>query len=600
MKRLANPSQSQLIALSVLLLSVGAVFGPPLQVAAQPPEKATDMGTTQATGIPQPLATPFSSSSTPTDATFSGPSPRAIGTITGQGTTGYLSKFTGPNAIGNSILFENGGKIGLGTTTPGGLFSVKGTASNIYSIYGSGVGNVILGSSSGGVGIYGQHSNTTGDQSGVLGETSSTSANAAGMLGTSKASSAGAYSAGVRGVNLGRGTAGFGVYGIHAAAGIGVYGLSPSGNGVWGESTNGIGVHGRHTSTSGTTPAILGESNSVVANAVALQGVITSTQSGSSSMGVRGINNGTGSSSIGVYGSQAGSGYGVYGTAPSGYGVYGLALHGTGVVGEADDGNGISGISNSGTGLVGSSTSGDGVSGVGYNSGVSGTGHNYGVSGTGFVGVTGDGDSDSGYGVIGTGSTGVQGSGRIYGVYGTGNTGVYGGISTGGTYAGYFSGNVHVAGNLSKLSGSFKIDHPLHPATEYLSHSFVESPDMMNVYNGNTTTNAKGEAWVTLPNYFQALNRDFRYQLTPIGQFAQAIIGQEIQGTRFQIKTDKPHVKVSWQVTGIRNDVYARQHRIRVEETKARADRGKYLYPAGFGTSSDQQIGPGMPRLAAR
>jgi len=81
---------------------------------------------------------------------------------------------------------------------------------------------------------------------------------------------------------------------------------------------------------------------------------------------------------------------------------------------------------------------------------------------------------------------------------------------------------------LTKGSGSFKIDHPLDPAKKYLSHSFVESPDMMNVYNGNVTTDRHGFAIVTLPSYFEALNRDFRYQLTVIGQFAQAIVAEEI------------------------------------------------------------------------
>ena len=34
---------------------------------------------------------------------------------------------------------------------------------------------------------------------------------------------------------------------------------------------------------------------------------------------------------------------------------------------------------------------------------------------------------------------------------------------------------------MSKPGGSFKIDHPVDPACKYLYHSFVESPDMMNV-----------------------------------------------------------------------------------------------------------------------
>jgi hypothetical protein len=53
--------------------------------------------------------------------------------------------------------------------------------------------------------------------------------------------------------------------------------------------------------------------------------------------------------------------------------------------------------------------------------------------------------------------------------------------------AGNFSGNVSVSGSLSKGGGSFKIDHPLDPANKYLYHSFVESPDMKNIYDGVAT-----------------------------------------------------------------------------------------------------------------
>jgi hypothetical protein len=35
-----------------------------------------------------------------------------------------------------------------------------------------------------------------------------------------------------------------------------------------------------------------------------------------------------------------------------------------------------------------------------------------------------------------------------------------------------------------------------------------------------------------------------------IGQFAQAIVKQEIENNRFTIKTNRPLVKVLWQVTG--------------------------------------------------
>jgi hypothetical protein len=161
---------------------------------------------------------------------------------------------------------------------------------------------------------------------------------------------------------------------------------------------------------------------------------------------------------------------------------------------------------------------------------------------------------------------------------------------------GSFKGNVTVGGNLivngtlSKASGSFKIDHPLDPANKYLSHSFVESPDMMNIYNGNAVTDDRGEAEVVLPDYFEALNRDFRYQLTVIGQFAQAIVGTKIKNHRFTIRTDKPRVEVSWQVTGIRQDAYANAHRIPVEEDKPAVERGYYLHPELYGAPKERGI----------
>jgi hypothetical protein len=102
---------------------------------------------------------------------------------------------------------------------------------------------------------------------------------------------------------------------------------------------------------------------------------------------------------------------------------------------------------------------------------------------------------------------------------------------------------------------------------------------MMNIYNGNITTDSTGEATVYLPSYFDVLNRDFRYQLTVIGSFAQAIVKHEISNNLFVIATDRPHVKVSWQVTGVRQDPYAEAHRTPVEQDKSDIDRGRFLHP---------------------
>ena len=139
-------------------------------------------------------------------------------------------------------------------------------------------------------------------------------------------------------------------------------------------------------------------------------------------------------------------------------------------------------------------------------------------------------------------------------------------------------GGLDVLGLLSKLAGSFKIDHPLDPENKWLYHSFVESPDMMNVYNGNTVTDENGVANVTLPEYFETLNMDYRYQLTVIGIMAQAIILEKIENNQFKIKTNLPHVEVSWQVTGIRNDDFARENRIQPEVAKSGKDAGRRIY----------------------
>jgi hypothetical protein len=149
---------------------------------------------------------------------------------------------------------------------------------------------------------------------------------------------------------------------------------------------------------------------------------------------------------------------------------------------------------------------------------------------------------------------------------------------------------VVVVGNLSKSGGSFKIDHPSDPEHKYLYHSFVESPDMMNIYNGNVVTDGSGSAVVKMPEWFEALNRDFRYQLTVIGQPAQAWVAAEIANGAFAIRTDRAGVKVSWQVTGVRQDPWANAHRIPLEVDKDAVDQGHYLHPELYGHAGEADI----------
>jgi len=226
-------------------------------------------------------------------------------------------------------------------------------------------------------------------------------------------------------------------------------------------------------------------------------------------------------------------------------------------------------VSTAGSGISGQGGVAADFSGISAGAGGSFTGGSSGVSDV-FT-PQGGGDGVDAFG--GDGTNGGSGGGIGIVAHGGLNPG------SGANLAGFFFGDVVVDGNLSKAGGSFKIDHPLDPANKYLYHSFVESPDMMNIYNGNVVTDGSGAAVVTLPEWFETLNRDFRYQLTVIGQFAQAVIESEIANHQFTIKTDKPSVKVSWQVTGIRQDAWANAHRIPVEQDKPEKVRGHYLHP---------------------
>jgi len=156
--------------------------------------------------------------------------------------------------------------------------------------------------------------------------------------------------------------------------------------------------------------------------------------------------------------------------------------------------------------------------------------------------------------------------------------------------AAFLDGPVTVTGFLTKGGGGFKIDHPLDPENKYLNHSFVESPDMKNIYDGTVTLDVRGEALIELPSWFEALNRDFRYQLTCVGGYAPVYVAERLQNNRFRIAGGTPSLEVSWQITGIRKDAFANANRLVVEEPKIGAERGRYLHPEAFGLSKQEGI----------
>ncbi len=390
--------------------------------------------------------------------------------------------------------------------------------------------------------ISGTYPGASGETYGVLGRSDSSSGR--GVVGYASSASGSTY----------------GVFGeTESALGVGVFGRTAA--------SGGAAVRGESTSTTGTAPGVQGFSSSVVGKGVNGWALATTGETS----GVEGRADST--SGKGLYGwAQATSGlnYGAVGRSDSngGVGVSGWASAATGAT----------------IGVLGRSSSTDGAGVQGAAQASSGT--TFGVYGW-------SGSTTAARGVYGLAlSTLGQAIGVLGGTNGTSSSayGVYG-IAPGGSaaYAAYFDGGVNVVGNLSKSSGSFKIDHPLDPENKYLYHSFIESPDMMNVYNGNVTLDENGEAWVELPDWFEALNRDFRYQLTPLGDWSACWVAQEVAGNRFLVRGG-PRSRISWQVTGIRHDKWAEQHRIPVEQTKSPEEKGKYLHATEWGAAQERGL----------
>jgi trimeric autotransporter adhesin len=148
----------------------------------------------------------------------------------------------------------------------------------------------------------------------------------------------------------------------------------------------------------------------------------------------------------------------------------------------------------------------------------------------------------------------------------------------------FFTGDLNVTGTITGASKDFKIDHPLDPTNKYLYHGSVESSEMMNIYSGNAVLDSDGKGVVSLPEWFEAVNEDFRYQLTAVGAAAPNLhVASEVANHQFSIEGGVAGMKVSWQVTAVRHDAYAKVHPLVVEVKKSAKDRGHYLHPEAYG-----------------
>jgi hypothetical protein len=455
--------------------------------------------------------------------------------VSGSGTLNTVAKFTpSGTAVGNSQLTDDGTSIGVNTPALSPNIKMQVTAGAI--------GNAIRST------LTGTPATSIATAGSIYGE-STTGIGVIGVSGTQN----GVY-------GLSTGTLG-GTVGVSTGTGNGIWGVA-TGAGVAGFFDGGISGRGIIVSAGASGMGTTAPTSrlTVVQPATPVPAIDTFAAITAYSYTAQGCLKGA------VYGNYNGSNYG---TAIQGVGYNGinnLDVNANFTTGSQD--LGVYGSANT-AGVEGTSVNGIGV--VGYNKNAS------------FAATTGGGNT---YGVYGYANTigGAAAPTTRYGVYGYAT-----GAAT--NYAGYFSGNVQITGSIAKGSGTFKIDHPLDPENKYLYHSFVESPDMMNIYNGNITTDASGYATVTMPDYFDALNKDFRYQLTVIGTFAQAIVGKEMNGNQFVIRTSEPNVKVSWQVTGVRQDKYANAHRVVPEVEKEPQYKGYYLHAEEWGKPASRSIG---------
>jgi hypothetical protein len=521
--------------------------------------------------------------------------PMAAPAVHGIGTVGKISLWvdtqpSGNSILGDSIITQLNDNIGIGIVSPTSKLSVQGMIETTLGGYKFPDGTVQTTAAISGLQAVSHDTTLTGDGTAgaplglalplVLSGSAPTSA----LLSVTNTDT-NIFASGVR---------------SFSQNGYGVQGTSFTLNGVFGVSVESDGVLGQSSASGVFAGGVRGfcqVCSGVVGQSAGGNGV-----SGRGQVGVYGegnASNDSGGSGIKALGgaSQFGTG-GIGVEAVGGFsptqGGKGLVVMGgesfRTVGGNNAGGTGIFVVGGSArsTNLEGDTAGGDGLVVKGGDSSGTLSGGSFpgsGVNATGGTNALGPG----GVGVFATGGLSRDGNGNV-GLGGIGLVATGGGGNPVGR-AGLFRGDVEIQGNLD-VSGAkhFKIDHPLDPENKYLLHASIESSEVLNVYSGNVVTDAKGDAVVILPDWFEALNRDLRYQLTVIGTFAQAMVANEMQNNRFAIKTSAPNVKVSWQVTGVRSDKAMQKQPFKAEERKPAPERGHYLQPELYNQPEERSI----------
>lgn len=216
----------------------------------------------------------------------------------------------------------------------------------------------------------------------------------------------------------------------------------------------------------------------------------------------------------------------------------------------------------------------------------------HGVLGVGFNGVVGKTGQSTGFAVYGENFDNVSPQGNGVGVAGKGFYGVLGEDrylgAQNGAYGVYANGSLGATG-----TKTFRIDHPQDPENKYLRHFSIESNEVLNIYRGTATFDANGNAKIDLPTYFNSINRNVSYQLTPIGAYMPLYIKEKVtENNQFMVSGGVSGKEVSWTVYAERNDLYMQKnpHQRTVELNKRDHEKGHYLIPSLYGAGQDKAI----------
>ncbi|BDS15576.1 hypothetical protein [Aureispira anguillae] len=222
----------------------------------------------------------------------------------------------------------------------------------------------------------------------------------------------------------------------------------------------------------------------------------------------------------------------------------------------------------------------------------------HGVLGVGFNGTVGQTGQSTGFGVYGENFDNVAPLGNGVGVGGKGFYGVLGEDrylgAQNGAYGVYSNGTLGATG-----TKTFRIDHPKDPENKYLRHFSIESSEVLNVYRGTTTFDANGNATVELPDYFNSINKNVSYQLTPVGAYMPLYIKEKVnENNQFVVSGGIAGKEVSWAVYAERNDLYMQQNpqQRAVEIEKRPHEKGHYLIPSLYGEGQDKAIFKPQPK----